>query len=183
MAARPAVLAYEYRPYLEQSCFHRAEIALDSLQRHVTVVNGLGGELVFRNVGDDDITASQIQGALFGLWIDNLDDLPPLQAQLDDAIEFVSGNPLGQRPQTGFRLRAWRFLHMLITLGDFLSQLGPLIVQTMLQSPGFLRILTQNESQLVGFDLADLLREEFHLNDFFRKQFADLWIGQSADVA
>ena len=57
---------------------------------------------------------------------------------------------------------------MLIALGDFLSQLGPLIIQPILQSSGFLRILTQNESQFVGFDLADLLSEEFHLNDFFR---------------
>src|SRR5439155_7787937 len=168
MATRPAVLAYEYRPYLEQSCFHRAEIALDLLQRHVTVVNGLGVELIFGDIGHDDITTRQIQGALFRLRIDGLDNLPPLQAQLDDAIKFVSGNPLGQRPQTRFRLRAWRFLHSLIALGDFLSQLGPLIIQPILQSSGFLWILTQNESQLVGFDLADLLSEEFHLNDFFR---------------
>ena len=90
MAARPAVLAYEYRPYLEQSCLHRAEIALDLLQRHVTVVNGLGAELIFGDIGNDNITTRQIQGALFGLRIDGLDDLPPLQLQLYNAIEFVS---------------------------------------------------------------------------------------------
>ena len=131
-------------------------------------MNGLGGELILGDIGHDDIATCQIQGALFGLRIDGLDDLPALQLQLDNAIEFVSRNPLGQCPQTGFRLRAWRFLHLLIAPADFLSQFGELIVQPMLQPPGFLRILTQNESQLVGFDLADLLGKKFHLNDFFR---------------
>ncbi len=57
MTAGPTILAYEYRPHLEQPCFHRAEIALDFLQRYVTVVNRLCGELILGDIADDDITA------------------------------------------------------------------------------------------------------------------------------
>src|SRR6266849_10283745 len=85
--------------------------------------------------------------------------------ELDDAIELVSRNPLCQRAQTRFRLGAWRCLHILIARGDFLSQLSQLIFKAMLHSPGFFRILTQDESQLVGFDFADFLGEKLHLND------------------
>src|SRR2546428_13809147 len=111
MAARPAVLAYEYRPYLEQSCLHRAEIALDLLQRHVTVVNGLGAQLIFGDIGNDNITTRQSQGPLFGCRIDRLHYLPPLHLPWYNAIELVARNPLGQRPQTGFRPPARGLAH------------------------------------------------------------------------
>src|SRR2546427_6519134 len=86
MPACPIVLSDEYWPHFQHSSLHGAEIPLDFLQPHVAVVNRLRGELIFRDIGDDDITTGQVQDTLLRVRIDGRNNLPAVQFQLNDTI-------------------------------------------------------------------------------------------------